>query len=110
MLTIRLTSVPARARVSVSVSVWVSVAVSACVCVCLSVSVCVCLCLCLVREGGKFRVAVRYNLKDDSARPDVYFITIPYHPNIDAISGKPCLDFLDDEAQWTGRCVKYGMV
>jgi len=51
-------------------------------------------------EGGTFRLALRYNLKDDSSPPDIYFITIPYHPNIDAVSGKPCVDFLDNAAAW----------
>ncbi|XP_056388834.1 ubiquitin-conjugating enzyme E2 U isoform X2 [Hyla sarda] len=32
--------------------------------------------------------------------PSIIFNTIPFHPNVDQTSGKPCIDFLDDPAEW----------
>ncbi|KAM4022239.1 ubiquitin-conjugating enzyme E2 U isoform 2-T2 [Anomaloglossus baeobatrachus] len=33
--------------------------------------------------------------------PSIIFNTIPFHPNVDQTSGKPCIDFLDEPAKWT---------
>ena len=32
--------------------------------------------------------------------PFLFFLTVPFHPNIDIHSGRPCVDFLDDLNQW----------
>ena len=50
--------------------------------------------------GGVFRVYLKFNEHYNSQPPRVCFHTIPYHPNIDMITGQPYIDFLDDPNKW----------
>eukprot|EP01135_Chromosphaera_perkinsii_P007105 Nk52_evm4s696 gene=Nk52_evmTU4s696 len=51
-------------------------------------------------EGGIFRVAISYPVDYNYSPPEVKFMTIPFHPNVDINTGKPCIDFLDDPELW----------
>ncbi|KAK3611999.1 hypothetical protein CHS0354_011658 [Potamilus streckersoni] len=51
-------------------------------------------------EGGTFRLYIKFDENFNYRPPEVCFHTIPYHPNVDMITGKPCIDFLDDFSKW----------
>ncbi|KAK3091615.1 hypothetical protein FSP39_021223 [Pinctada imbricata] len=51
-------------------------------------------------EGGIFRVYIKFDEHFNRRPPEVCFHTIPFHPNVEAITGKPCIDFLDDFSIW----------
>lgn len=51
-------------------------------------------------EGGIFTVALKFSEGYHEAPPEVNFHTIPFHPNIDMNTGRPCLDLLDDYDIW----------
>lgn len=51
-------------------------------------------------EGGVFRLYLKFDESFNTKPPEVCFHTIPFHPNVDMITGKPCVDFLDDWHQW----------
>ncbi|XP_067944999.1 ubiquitin-conjugating enzyme E2 U-like [Watersipora subatra] len=53
-------------------------------------------------EGGIFRVYLKFDEHYNCQPPRVCFHTIPYHPNIDMITGQPCIDYLDDYSKWSG--------
>jgi len=51
-------------------------------------------------EGGIFAIEMYFNEEYDLKPPVVLFSTVPFHPNIDMKTGKPCVDFLDNEEIW----------
>ncbi|KAK0046627.1 ubiquitin-conjugating enzyme E2 U [Biomphalaria pfeifferi] len=51
-------------------------------------------------EGGIFKVYIKFDEHYNYRPPQVYFQTIPFHPNVDVRTGKPCVDFLDNNEQW----------
>jgi ubiquitin-protein ligase len=52
-------------------------------------------------SGGVFQVYIKLGENYNEAPPvEIYFQTIPYHPNVDIISGRPALDFMDDHKKW----------
>ncbi|KAJ8306488.1 hypothetical protein KUTeg_017033 [Tegillarca granosa] len=51
-------------------------------------------------EGGVFRVYLKFDEHYNVRPPEVCFHTIPFHPNVDMITGRPCIEFLDDFSQW----------
>ncbi|XP_002732357.1 ubiquitin-conjugating enzyme E2 U-like [Saccoglossus kowalevskii] len=51
-------------------------------------------------EGGIFTVHVKFTENYNAVPPSVYFHTIPFHPNIDMVTGKPCINFLDNIELW----------
>lgn len=51
-------------------------------------------------EGGIFRVYIKFDEHYNVRPPDICFHTIPFHPNVDMITGRPCIDFLDDYSKW----------
>ncbi|XP_013380748.1 ubiquitin-conjugating enzyme E2 U [Lingula anatina] len=51
-------------------------------------------------EGGIFRLYIRFDEHYNVRPPEVCFHTIPFHPNVDVITGRPCIDFLDDYTLW----------
>ncbi|XP_032243043.2 ubiquitin-conjugating enzyme E2 U [Nematostella vectensis] len=51
-------------------------------------------------EGGIFKLYLQFDEGFNDIPPKVYFHTIPFHPNVDPVTGIPCLDFLDDYDQW----------
>ncbi|XP_053395880.1 ubiquitin-conjugating enzyme E2 U-like isoform X6 [Mercenaria mercenaria] len=53
-----------------------------------------------VWEGGTFTLYIKFDENFNVRPPEVCFHTIPFHPNVDMLSGRPCIDFLDDFSQW----------
>ncbi|XP_004913986.1 ubiquitin-conjugating enzyme E2 U [Xenopus tropicalis] len=51
-------------------------------------------------EGAVLQLAMRYTEKYNYEPPSIKFNTIPFHPNVDPVSGKLCLPFLDIPEQW----------
>eukprot|EP00112_Aurelia_sp_Birch-Aquarium-sp1_P001333 Seg1140.3 transcript_id=Seg1140.3/GoldUCD/mRNA.D3Y31 product="Ubiquitin-conjugating enzyme E2 U" protein_id=Seg1140.3/GoldUCD/D3Y31 len=51
-------------------------------------------------ESGIFKLYLTFNEEYDFKPPEIFFHTIPFHPNIDVQSGIPCVDFLDDMREW----------
>uniref|UniRef100_A0A6J0V977 Ubiquitin-conjugating enzyme E2 U isoform X2 n=1 Tax=Pogona vitticeps TaxID=103695 RepID=A0A6J0V977_9SAUR len=51
-------------------------------------------------EGAELQLSLLYNENYNNSPPSVIFNTIPFHPNVDPRSGRPCVDFLDDPTKW----------
>ncbi|KAI9203516.1 ubiquitin-conjugating enzyme/RWD-like protein [Polychytrium aggregatum] len=51
-------------------------------------------------EGGIFQVELFFTEEYNEVPPDVYFTTVPFHPNVELLTGKPCLPYLSDESLW----------
>ncbi|XP_063710510.1 ubiquitin-conjugating enzyme E2 U-like [Symsagittifera roscoffensis] len=45
-------------------------------------------------EAGVFRVIVQFSPDFNYVPPNIWFHTIPFHPNIDMTTGRPCLNLL----------------
>lgn len=59
-------------------------------------------------KNGAFQIYLKFNENYNLEPPAVFFQTIPYHPNIDIVTGRPSLDFLDDLSKWkTDYTIKY---
>ncbi|XP_038609019.1 ubiquitin-conjugating enzyme E2 U [Tachyglossus aculeatus] len=54
-------------------------------------------------EGALLQLSIKFPKEYNQAPPDVTFNTIPFHPNVDMHSGRPCVDFLDNPEEWDGR-------
>ncbi|XP_078417969.1 ubiquitin-conjugating enzyme E2 U-like [Cetorhinus maximus] len=51
-------------------------------------------------EGASLQLSLKYTEDYNAIPPTVTFNTIPFHPNVDTITGKPCIDFLDNPRKW----------
>ncbi|XP_068809534.1 ubiquitin-conjugating enzyme E2 U isoform X3 [Struthio camelus] len=51
-------------------------------------------------EGAVLQLSLTYSEKYNDVPPTVKFNTIPFHPNVDQYSGRPCIDFLDNPEEW----------
>lgn len=51
-------------------------------------------------EGGIFKVRLLFSEFYNELPPKVNFLTIPFHPNVDMQSGRPCWSALDEPADW----------
>ncbi|XP_073400776.1 ubiquitin-conjugating enzyme E2 U isoform X1 [Dendrobates tinctorius] len=51
-------------------------------------------------EGALLQLTMTYTEEYRHQPPTIVFNTIPFHPNVDQNSGKPCIDFLDDPGGW----------
>lgn len=51
-------------------------------------------------EGGVFVVSLKFSERYNDEPPSIHFHTIPFHPNIDMKTGRPCIDFVDDVSLW----------
>lgn len=51
-------------------------------------------------QGGVFQVYMKFEPSYNQTAPSVHFQTIPFHPNVHMITGRPSLDFLDDASKW----------
>ncbi|XP_072049847.1 ubiquitin-conjugating enzyme E2 U-like [Amphiura filiformis] len=51
-------------------------------------------------EGGIFTITLTFSEGYHEVPPEVNFHTIPFHPNIDMNTGRPCLALLDDFHVW----------
>ncbi|TPX36932.1 hypothetical protein SmJEL517_g00915 [Synchytrium microbalum] len=54
-------------------------------------------------EGGIFKLELLFPENWNETPPAVYFVTVPFHPNINLQTGRPCVDFLDDVAKWSPK-------
>nr|XP_003220182.2 PREDICTED: ubiquitin-conjugating enzyme E2 U [Anolis carolinensis] len=54
-------------------------------------------------EGAELQLSLQYNENYNKIPPQVNFNTIPFHPNVDPQSGRPCVDFLDDPSKWNPK-------
>uniref|UniRef100_A0A8C3RQ25 UBC core domain-containing protein n=1 Tax=Chelydra serpentina TaxID=8475 RepID=A0A8C3RQ25_CHESE len=53
--------------------------------------------------GAVLQLSMKYTEEYNSVPPTVTFNTIPFHPNVDQHSGRPCIDFLDNPKEWNGK-------
>jgi ubiquitin-protein ligase len=51
-------------------------------------------------QDGVFQVYIKFESTYNQTPPQVFFQTIPFHPNIDKMTGRPSLDFLDEPSKW----------
>ncbi|XP_063963083.1 ubiquitin-conjugating enzyme E2 U-like [Lytechinus pictus] len=51
-------------------------------------------------EGGIFVLSLKFDENFNYRPPDIRFHTIPFHPNIDMQTGRPCVEFLDNVNYW----------
>ncbi|XP_045022072.1 ubiquitin-conjugating enzyme E2 U isoform X11 [Bubalus bubalis] len=51
-------------------------------------------------HGAVFQLRINFTSEYNFVPPVVKFRTIPFHPNVDPHSGKPCIDFLDSPRKW----------
>ena len=51
-------------------------------------------------SGGIFKLYLKFSESYNLSPPEVFFITIPYHPNVHSSTGKACVDFLDNIDDW----------
>uniref|UniRef100_F1MR99 Ubiquitin-conjugating enzyme E2 U n=2 Tax=Bos taurus TaxID=9913 RepID=F1MR99_BOVIN len=51
-------------------------------------------------HGAVFQLRINFTAEYNFVPPVVKFRTIPFHPNVDPHSGKPCIDFLDSPHKW----------
>ncbi|XP_077189584.1 ubiquitin-conjugating enzyme E2 U isoform X2 [Paroedura picta] len=54
-------------------------------------------------ERAELQLAIKYTENYNKIPPNVNFTTIPFHPNVDPVSGRPCVDFLDDPSKWNTK-------
>ncbi|XP_013929405.1 PREDICTED: ubiquitin-conjugating enzyme E2 U [Thamnophis sirtalis] len=54
-------------------------------------------------EGAELQLSLKYSEDYNSMPPTITFTTIPFHPNVDPESGRPCVDFLDNFSKWNTR-------
>uniref|UniRef100_A0A8C0JF45 Ubiquitin conjugating enzyme E2 U n=1 Tax=Chelonoidis abingdonii TaxID=106734 RepID=A0A8C0JF45_CHEAB len=54
-------------------------------------------------EGAVLQLSIKYTEEYNSVPPTLIFNTIPFHPNVDQHSGRPCIDFLDNPKEWNGK-------
>ncbi|XP_048351868.1 ubiquitin-conjugating enzyme E2 U isoform X2 [Sphaerodactylus townsendi] len=51
-------------------------------------------------EGAVLQLVMKYTENYNKVPPSINFTTIPFHPNVDPATGRPCVDFLDDPSKW----------
>jgi ubiquitin-protein ligase len=51
--------------------------------------------------NASFQLELHFDEEFNDSPPEIYFLTVPFHPNIDAATGKPCLDIL--QKYWTSK-------
>ncbi|KAL8604774.1 hypothetical protein ACOMHN_017733 [Nucella lapillus] len=51
-------------------------------------------------EGGVFQIYIKFDEHFNVRPPEIYFQTIPFHPNVDMRTGRPCMDYLDNLELW----------
>ncbi|KAM6455322.1 ubiquitin-conjugating enzyme E2 U [Liasis olivaceus] len=51
-------------------------------------------------EGAELQLSLKYPEDYNTIPPTITFSTIPFHPNVDPESGRPCVDFLDNPNEW----------
>lgn len=51
-------------------------------------------------EGGVFQIYIKFDEHFNVRPPEISFQTVPFHPNVDMRTGRPCVDYLDDLKLW----------
>ncbi|XP_058393018.1 ubiquitin-conjugating enzyme E2 U isoform X1 [Diceros bicornis minor] len=54
-----------------------------------------------VWHGLPFQLTINFTSEYNFVPPVVKFRTIPFHPNVDLHTGRPCMDFLDNPDKWS---------
>nr|XP_044605306.1 ubiquitin-conjugating enzyme E2 U isoform X7 [Equus asinus] len=52
-------------------------------------------------HGLPFQLTINFTPEYNFVPPTVKFRTIPFHPNVDLYTGRPCIDFLDNPDKWS---------
>ncbi|XP_033097080.1 ubiquitin-conjugating enzyme E2 U-like [Anneissia japonica] len=60
-----------------------------------------------VWESGIFVVSLQFCGNYNQVPPSVFFHTIPFHPNIDMKTGKPCIDVLQSDQWFTSHGIHH---
>lgn len=47
-------------------------------------------------EGAQFNLELYFPPEFGECPPKIFFLTVPFHPNIDIYTGRPCLNILED--------------
>lgn len=63
-----------------------------------------------VWQGGIFRLYMHFNEFYNNVPPDVYFQTVPFHPNVDPVTGLSSVDILGDERKWNSEEHYFGHI
>lgn len=58
-------------------------------------------------EHGRFHITLLFDENYDNEQPSIRFNTIPFHPNIDPVTGEPCLDLFNQAGADT--CVNFSV-
>lgn len=53
-----------------------------------------------VWEEGAFKIFLSFSDEYNFKPPEVFFHTIPFHPNVEMQTGVPCMEFLNDVKCW----------
>ncbi|KAJ3407267.1 Ubiquitin-conjugating enzyme E2 U [Chytridiales sp. JEL 0842] len=61
-------------------------------------------------EGGIFKLQILFDEGFNDIPPKIVFLTVPFHPNVDMQSGKPCIEFLDDIDVWSPDMTIYSIL
>ncbi|KAJ3274089.1 NAD-dependent histone deacetylase sir2 [Terramyces sp. JEL0728] len=51
-------------------------------------------------EDGIFKLCLYFDHNYNESPPQVFFLTVPFHPNIEIETGRPCIAFLSDIDWW----------
>lgn len=46
-------------------------------------------------EPARFKIRIYFPTEFNEVAPSIFFLTVPFHPNIDIVSGKPCCAILE---------------
>ncbi|KAI9328578.1 ubiquitin-conjugating enzyme E2 U-like protein, partial [Zopfochytrium polystomum] len=61
-------------------------------------------------EGGIFKLRMQFSEAFDQVPPQVTFLTVPFHPNVEMETGRPCWAALDDLDEWDPDLSIVGML
>lgn len=50
-------------------------------------------------ENGRFHLTIRFTENYDDEYPEIKFNTIPFHPNINPLTGEPCIDLFQQRSK-----------
>jgi ubiquitin-protein ligase len=48
-------------------------------------------------HGAQFRLRIYFSQQFSNSPPEIYFLTVPFHPNVDPKTGRPCCALLESD-------------